>query len=353
MPLQTPCAEKSPKVNLKDLSLADLEGLLADLGKEKYRAAQIMKWLYQQGVDSIAEMTNLSKVFREKLAERATVSALEIAKVQTAVDGTKKILFKLSDGLHVESVIIPGRTHTTLCISTQVGCRMGCAFCLTGKQGLKRNLLPSEITDQITILKKELPDGKEIGNVVIMGMGEPLDNYDHVVKAIEIMSSDQGLSFSGRKLTLSTCGLAPMINRLGKDLCANLAVSLNAADDKTRDLLMPINKKYPIASLIQACKDYEMPRRRRITFEYILIDGVNASVADAEKLARLLRGVRCKLNLIAFNEYPESPFKTPSPEAIEAFRQVLVRHGYTTVLRASKGREILAACGQLSGACSS
>jgi 23S rRNA (adenine2503-C2)-methyltransferase len=227
---------------------------------------------------------------------------------------------------------------------------MGCAFCFTGKQGFKRNLLPSEITDQITILKKRLPEGEEINNIVFMGMGEPLDNYDHVIKAIAIMACDLGLSFSGRKVTLSTCGLVPMIERLGRDACVNLAVSLNAADDKTRDQLMPINKKYPIQTLIEVCKGYEMPRRRRITFEYILIDGVNASVADAEKIAGLLRGVHCKLNLIAFNEHPGSPFKTPSHETIEAFRGALMKHNYTAVVRASKGREILAACGQLSGA---
>ena len=309
-----------------------------------------MKAIYQQGVASIAEMTTLSKDFREKLDDIAEISNLEVVRVQSAADKTRKVLFRLADALCIESVVIPGKSHPTLCISTQVGCRMGCAFCLTGKQGFKRNLLPSEITDQITILKKRLPKGGEINNIVFMGMGEPLDNYDHVIKAIAIMACDSGLSFSGRKVTLSTCGLAPMIERLGRDACVNLAVSLNAADDRTRDQLMPINKKYPIQTLIEACKGYEMPRRRRITFEYILIDGVNASEADAEKIAGLLRSVRCKLNLIAFNEHPGSPFKTPSQETIRAFREVLMKYNYTAVVRASKGREILAACGQLSGA---
>ena len=349
MPLQKTSKEESGKINLKDLTLSDLETLISSLGKEKYRAAQIFKWLYQQGVESVDEMTNLSKDVRKMLGEIATISRLEIARIQTAADGTKKVLFRLSDGKFIESVVIPGKTHLTLCVSTQAGCRMGCAFCLTGKQGLKRNLRPSEITDQVNILKKQLPEGKEIGNVVLMGMGEPLDNYANVLKAAEIMSSDIGLAFSGRKITLSTCGLAPMIQKLGQDACVNLAVSLNAADDETRSVLMPINKKYPIGTLIDACKGYEMPARRRITFEYILIEGVNASVKDAEKLARLLRGVRCKINLIAFNEYPGSHYKTPSPETIEAFRKVLIKHNYTTVLRKSKGSEILAACGQLSG----
>lgn len=341
--------QKADKINLKDLTLSDLEKFIADLGKEKYRAAQIFKWLYQQGVESVDEMTNLSKEVRQKLKELTIIGRLDIVKTQTASDATRKILFRLSDGENIESVIIPGKTHLTLCVSTQAGCRMGCAFCLTGKQGLKRNLLPSEITDQILQIRKHIPEGKDIGNIVLMGMGEPLDNYENVLKAAEIMSSDIGLAFSGRKITLSTCGLAPMIRKLGRDACVNLAVSLNAADNETRGALMPINKKYPIEALIESCKGYEMPARRRITFEYILIDGVNSSAQDAEKLARLLRGVRCKLNLIAFNEYPGSPYKTPSLETIEAFRKVLIKHNYTTVLRKSKGREILAACGQLSG----
>ncbi len=341
--------QASSKVNLKDLSLKDLERFLATLGKEKYRAGQIVRWLYQQGATSIAEMTNLSKHFREKLEAVATVSSLEIVTVQAASDGTKKILYRLSDGLTVESVVIPEKNHPTLCVSTQAGCRMGCAFCLTGKGGLKRNLLPSEITDQITQAIHKLPEGKDINNIVLMGMGEPLDNYDNVVKAIEIISSDIGLSFSGRKVTLSTCGLAPMIERLGEDVCVNLAISLNATDNATRDRLMPINKAYPIEQLLRACKDYEMPRRRRITVEYILIEGVNASVADAQRLAKLLRGVRCKINLIAYNEHPGALFKSPSAETIENFRKELIRHNYTAVVRKSKGREILAACGQLSG----
>lgn len=342
---------KTDKINLKDLTLSDLEKFIADLGKEKYRAAQIFKWIYQQGVESAEEMTNLSKDVRKKLRELTIIGRIEIVKTQTAADATRKILFRLSDGMTVESVVIPGKTRLTLCVSTQAGCRMGCAFCLTGKQGLKRNLLPSEIVDQILQVRKHIPEGKDIGNIVLMGMGEPLDNYENVLKAVEIMSSDIGLAFSGRKITLSTCGLAPMIRKLGQDACVNLAVSLNAADNETRCALMPINRKYPIEALIESCKGYEMPARRRITFEYILIDGVNASTQDAEKLARLLRGVRCKLNLIAFNEYPGSPYRTPGPETIEAFRKVLIRHNYTTVLRKSKGREILAACGQLSGAC--
>ena len=226
---------------------------------------------------------------------------------------------------------------------------MGCRFCLTGRQGLKRNLLPSEITGQMTMLRRHTPEGPNIKNIVLMGMGEPLANYDNTVKAIRILTSDYGLGFSNRKITVSTCGLAPQIVRLGKDICVNLAISLNAPDDRRRNDLMPVNRKYPLATLLAACRDYPMPGRRMLTFEYILMAGVNDSPADADKLARLLKGLRCKLNLIAFNEFPGSPFKTPSPEAVSAFQQVLLDRHYTAILRASRGRDILAACGQLSG----
>jgi len=343
------------KVNLKDLTPAELESFIAGLGKEKYRTGQIMKWLYQQGAVSPEEMTNLSKEFRGRLGGIARISFIGIEKIQVSADTTKKILFRLEDGAHIESVIIPGRNHSTLCVSTQVGCRMCCRFCFTGRCGFRRDLLPSEITDQVTVTRKEMP-GEVIGNIVMMGMGEPLDNYENVLKAVRIMSSNQGLDFSERRITVSTCGIPEKIRKLGKDARVNLAVSLNAADNETRSMLMPINRKYPLEQVLRACRDYEMPRRRRITFEYILIEGVNASVEDAERLARVLRGILCKINLIAFNEHPGSgsgagpgTFRTPSPRTIEAFRQILIRQGYTAVLRASRGADILAACGQLRG----
>ena len=234
-----------------------------------------------------------------------------MVKVQTSQDGTKKVLFRLEDGCFIESVLIPGKNHWTACLSTQVGCRMGCKFCLTGRQGLKRNLQPAEITGQLTRLQFQTPEGPDINNIVLMGMGEPLDNYENVLKAITIITSDPGPGFSNRKLTLSTCGLAPLIGQLGKDISINLAVSLNAADNKTRSALMPINKKYPLAALLAACRDYPMPGRRMLTFEYILMAGVNDSPADAEKLARLLKGIHCKINLIAFNEFPDVEIPDP------------------------------------------
>lgn len=336
------------KPNLKDMTLPEITDFILSLGKEKYRTQQIMKALYQQGATSFEEMTTLARDFRVKLGALAMVSQPEAVRTQTSRDGTKKILFRLADGLMIESVIIPGKRQWTACLSSQVGCRMGCRFCLTGRQGLQRHLQPAEITGQLTELMFRTPEGPGINNIVLMGMGEPLDNYENVLKAIQIITADPGPGFSTRKVTLSTCGLAPMIGQLGKDISINLAVSLNAADDRTRSALMPINKKYPLAMLLAACRDYPMPGRRMLTFEYILLAGINDAPADAEKLACLLRGLHCKLNLIAFNEFFGSPFRAPRLEDVRAFQQVLLKHHYTAILRASKGGDILAACGQLS-----
>ena len=318
----------------------------------KKRRKKIDQYLRAQREDPEAilqEMTNLSKEVRTVMAKEARIGNLEIVRTETSGDGTKKILFRLEDGLLIESVLIPGASHWTLCVSTQAGCRMGCAFCFTARSGFNRNLRPAEIVDQIVQAKFRTEEGPGINNLVLMGMGEPLDNYDNVLKAIAIINSDYGLSLSPRKITLSTCGLAPGIERLGRESAVNLAVSLNAPDDRRRNELMPINRKYPLAALIQACKSYPMPRRRRITFEYILIAGVNDSPADAKLLVKTFGGLRCKFNLIAFNEFPGCPFKAPDPRAIEAFQKVLVDHRFTAVLRQSRGKDILAACGQLSG----
>jgi 23S rRNA (adenine2503-C2)-methyltransferase len=337
------------KPNLSDMSLEEIEALIIHLGKEKYRARQIMKWLYKSGTQDFEEMTTLSRPFRTEISKAACVVQPEMVKIHTSSDTTKKFLFRLGDGLHVESVLIPGHNHWTACLSTQVGCAMGCKFCLTGKQGLKRNLLPSEITGQMVKLRFHTPEGPDIKNIVLMGMGEPLANYDNTLKAIRILTSDYGMGFSNRKITLSTCGLAPMIIQLGKDICINLAISLNAPDDERRSRIMPINRKYPLAALLKACRDYPMPGRRMLTFEYILMAGINDSPQDAEKLARLLKGMHSKINLIAFNEYPGAPFRTPNQVTIRTFQQILLKHHYTTIIRKSCGSDILAACGQLSG----
>jgi 23S rRNA (adenine2503-C2)-methyltransferase len=344
--------DMTDRPNIRDMSLEEIEACIADLGKEKYRARQIMKWLYREEATSFGQMTSLAREFRVRMDSLFRIGEPQIDRIRTAEDGTKKLLFRLADGLTVESVLIPGRNHWTACISTQAGCAMGCRFCLTGRGGLNRNLLPSEITGQMTMLRRHVPEGPETKNIVLMGMGEPLANYDHVVKAIRILTSDHGLGFSNRKITVSTCGLAPQIVRLGKDICVNLAISLNAPDDRRRNELMPVNRTYPLQELLAACRDYPMPGRRMLTFEYILMAGVNDSPGDAEQLARLLKGLRCKMNLIAFNEFPGSPFRTPSPEGVRAFQQVLLDRHYTAILRASHGRDILAACGQLSGSVS-
>jgi 23S rRNA (adenine2503-C2)-methyltransferase len=336
--------------NLLDFTLEEMEEFISSHGKERFRARQIMKWLHQSGSASFNDMTTLSRDFREKLAAIARIHRPEIVKIQKSQDGTQKVLLRLEDGLFIESVLIPGKSHWTICVSTQAGCAMNCAFCLTARQGFKRNLTPAEIVGQLIALKYETPEGININNVVMMGMGEPLANYANTVKSIHIMTCDFGLNISNRKITVSTCGLAPQIMQLGKDVCINLAVSLNAPDDETRNQLMPVNKKYPLQALLTASKKYPMPGRRLLTFEYILIDGVNSSRADAEKLARLLKDQRCKLNLIVFNEFPGAPFKSPKQSDVEAFQKILINRHFTTMIRQSKGSDILAACGQLSGA---
>jgi 23S rRNA (adenine2503-C2)-methyltransferase len=342
--------KKNTLPNLLDFTLPEMEEFISAHGKEKYRARQIMKWLHQSGSTSFNDMTTLSQDFRKTLSAVARISRPEIVKIQKSQDGTQKALLRLEDGLFIESVLIPGKSHWTICISTQAGCQMNCAFCLTARQGFKRNLTPAEIVGQLIALKYETPEGNNINNVVMMGMGEPLANYASTVKSIQILTCDFGLNISNRKITVSTCGLAPEIMQLGKDVCINLAVSLNAPDNEIRNQLMPVNKKYPLQTLLAASKKYPMPGRRLLTFEYILIDGVNSSRADAEKLAALLKDQRCKLNLIVFNEYPGSPFKSPPLKDVEAFQQILINRHFTTMIRASRGSDILAACGQLSGA---
>jgi 23S rRNA (adenine2503-C2)-methyltransferase len=334
--------------NLLDFTLEDMEEFISCLGKEKFRAQQIMKWLHQSGSIYFEEMTTLSRDFRGKLSQISRISRPEVVKILESKDGTKKALLRLEDGLFVESVLIPGKKHDTICISTQVGCAMDCKFCLTARQGWKRNLRPAEIVGQLLALR-QTPGGSNVNNIVMMGMGEPLANYENTLQAINILVCDFGLGFSNRKITVSTCGLAPQIAQMGRDVCINLAVSLNAPDNAIRDKLMPINKKYPLEVLMAACKNYPMPGRRLLTFEYILIKNVNSSRNDALKLAALLKGLRCKLNLIVLNEFPGSAFKSPPPEEVTAFQQILIKNHYTTMVRASRGGDILAACGQLSG----
>ncbi len=342
-------AQNSEKQNLKDLTQAEIADLISSLGKERYRAGQIMRWLYRAGSSDLAEMTTLAKDFRSTLGNIARISSLKREKTAVSRDGTKKILFRLADGHLIESVLIPGRNHWTICVSTQAGCRMGCRFCFTGKGGLKRNLLPSEITDQIIQARKVTAEGEEIKNCVLMGMGEPLDNYDNTLKAIRIMSHEAGLGFGSRRVTISTCGIVPAIRQLSSDVSVNLAVSLNAPDDETRSGLMPVNRVYPLAELLRAVRDFQMPGRRMVTFEYILIDGINSSLNDARELCRLLKNIRCKINLIILNEFPASSFRKPPLEKVQAFQKILIDNHFTAILRESRGEDIMAACGQLGG----
>jgi 23S rRNA (adenine2503-C2)-methyltransferase len=337
------------KIDLKNLSPTDFEGLVLKLGWEPYRAGQIMSWLYQKGIAAIDSMTNLAFSLRAELKKVAYLSSLGPSQVLVSEDGTKKYLFPLADGGVIESVLIPEKGHFTLCISTQLGCKLKCRFCFTGKRGLLRNLTTAEMVGQVGAVLTHLGGKGTIKNIVLMGMGEPLHNYENTLKALEIIFHPQGFDFSHRRVTLSTAGLIPELKRLGKESPVNLAISLNAANNETRNFLMPINRKYPLPELLAVLGDYPVPHRKRITFEYILIAGVNDGLRDAERLVDLLRPLRCKINLIPFNEHPGVTFKRPEKEKIAAFRDVLVSHGYTAIVRESRGNDILAACGQLGG----
>lgn len=336
-------------VDIKKLSIEELSAFIAHLGKEKFRATQIIKWVYQKKAKSFDDMTNLSKDFREALKDIAFVSSARAVKVEVSKDGTKKYLFQLEDGNSIESVLIPDEDRLTLCISSQVGCPLDCSFCVTGSGGFIRNLSVSEILNQICAVQDDLSGDMRITNIVMMGMGEPLLNYDNVLKALNIMTYGDGLNFSTRKITVSTSGIVPEMMKLGSDTTVNIAVSLNAATDEIRSMIMPVNRKYPLNKLLAACREYPLPPRRRITFEYILINGVNDSIEDAKRLSRILRGIPCKINLIPYNEHEGTELKRPSESVIRAFQQILLDAGYTSPLRTSKGLDISAACGQLRG----
>lgn len=336
-------------VDIKNLTFEELSAFIAHLGKERFRATQIMKWVFSKRAKSFDEMTNLAKDFRDALKEEAFVSSLQPIKVELSEDGTKKYLFQLSDGNSVESVLIPDEDRLTLCISSQVGCPLDCGFCLTGSGGFVRNLETSEIINQICAVQDELPEDAKITNIVLMGMGEPLLNYDNVLKALKIMTYGDGLNFSMRKITVSTSGVITEMMRLGMAMPVNLAVSLNATTDEVRSRLMPVNRKYPLSRLLSACREYPLAPRRRITFEYILIKGVNDSLDDARRLTGLLRGIPCKINLIPYNEHDGSDLERPTATAIRAFQEILQDAGYTALQRTSKGVDISAACGQLRG----
>ena len=367
------------KSDLKNLTLAGLEKFLQGQGKERFRATQIFKWIFQQDAHTFEEMTNISKDLRKELAETSFISNLEPEAVEEGSDGTRKYLFNLGDGNGVESVLIPIEGRNTLCISSQAGCAMGCEFCLTGTFKLTRNLTTAEIVNQIMAVKRDLArnplglpadggevcgdfddsedadDGRQqspadIRNIVMMGMGEPLHNLDNVIPAIQIMIDGNGLQFSNRRVTVSTCGLVPEMERLGRELPnINLAVSLNATTDELRDRIMPVNRRYPIRELLRACKEFPLPGRRKVTFEYVMLGGLNDTLEDAKRLLRLISDIPNKVNLIPFNEHEGCSFKAPTKAAVDAFHKYLIDRHVTVITRDSRGGDISAACGQLKG----
>jgi 23S rRNA (adenine2503-C2)-methyltransferase len=342
--------DNTEKTDLRGLDLAETEAWVIGQGLDAYRGRQIRQWLFKKLVTSFDEMTNIPKSLRSALKEKANIENLTLLQSQSSEDGTEKYLFQLVDGLLIESVLIPERDHYTLCISSQVGCAMFCRFCLTGAQGLKRNMSAAEIVDQVIHVRRLMDDPDRLTNIVLMGMGEPLANYDAVLRAMGNLVAEDGMNVSHRRVTLSTCGLAPQIERLGRDITVNLAVSLNAADDKTRDLLMPVNRKYSLKELLAACKAFPLPNRRMITFEYVLIDGINDREEDAERLAQCLAGLRAKVNLIPLNPCSAPDMSPPPMERILRFQEILIKHRFTAIIRKSKGQDICAACGQLGGA---
>ncbi|MFH0902075.1 MAG: 23S rRNA (adenine(2503)-C(2))-methyltransferase RlmN [Pseudomonadota bacterium] len=349
--------------DLRGLSFAQLNELVSDTLKERpYRTRQLFHWIHGRGVDSWAGMTDLPKALRARLDEVATLDTLKVDVVHSSPDGTCKLRLSTRDALAIECVLIPDERKLTLCVSSQVGCALGCRFCATAKLGLSRNLTTGEIVDQVyraqaLLASSDWHDGdhRRITNLVFMGMGEPLLNYEAVSRAIGILSHELGAGLSFRRMTLSTAGVVPGIARMASDgLRINLAISLNAASDETRSRIMPVNRKWGLASLIDAARAYPLEPRRRLTFEYVLIAGVNDSVEDARRLAELLRGFRCKLNLIAWNPFPGAPgalgadeWTRPTDAAVWAFQETAKRHGLPVYLRASRGSEISAACGQL------
>ena len=334
--------------NIKDFTFADLTNWFALHGEKPFRAQQIFHWLYQKRVRDFVQMANLSKALKEKLQQHFFISELSRAQQAQSADGSIKYAFALHDGKRVESVLMPHRDHFTVCVSSQVGCALGCDFCMTAKMGFIRNLTPGEIIDQILEMWKDLPEGERVRNVVFMGMGEPFHNYENLIRTLEILLDERGFNFSSRRVTVSTAGLVPQIIRFGQEAVkANLAVSLNGANDTVRSQLMPINKAYDLKKLIEGCQAYPLEQRKRITFEYILIRDVTDALPHAKQLIRLLHGLKFKINLIPYNETRGSRYKRPSWETIQAFQQYLFAHGVTATLRISKGQDIQGACGQL------
>jgi len=334
------------RINLKSLSKDDIDRLFKDLGLPAYRTKQLLHWIYKKYAFGIQDITEFSADLRRTLGEAAFISNLTVVRRLQSADGAEKFLFGLEDGLTIESVLIPDKDRLTVCISSQVGCAMGCKFCVTGGMGLTRNLRAHEIVDQIIAINRSLSPSKKITNVVLMGMGEPLANLDEVISALWTITDLIGIS--KRKITLSTSGLAPKLPLLAKGAPEiNLAISLNAATDASRNEIMPVNRTYPLKTLLEACRRYPLSPQRRITFEYVLINGINDSGADAHRLVGLLSNIRCKINLIPLNPHQGSLFRRPTEEKVLHFQDILIRNKLTALIRESRGQDIMAACGQL------
>ncbi|BHH83101.1 23S rRNA (adenine(2503)-C(2))-methyltransferase RlmN [Desulforhopalus sp. 52FAK] len=345
----------SKKIDLKNYTEEALVEYIEGIGQSRFRAKQIMGWLYRYGINSFDQMTDLAKVFRSHLHEHAYISSFSDPIIEKASDGCVKFGFRLFDGHILESVLIPEPERNTLCISSQVGCAMGCTFCLTGTMGFVRNLSVAEIVNQVCAVRDYLLDQPEdellgpklVTNVVYMGMGEPLNNLKNVLDSLSVLTHNKGLDIAARKITVSTCGIVPKLRELGENTNVNLAISLHAISDKVRSSIMPVNNRYNIDELLQACKDYPMRKRKRIMFEYTLLKGINDSDMDARMLVRKLKDIPCKINLLSYNECPDLPYKRADKKRILAFQKILLDAHYTVFIRSSRGDDISAACGQL------
>ncbi len=344
-------ANPQAKINLMGLDRRALEGFFVERGEKPFRARQVLKWIHGRGIVDFEAMTDLSKLLRERLSRTAEITMLKEARSQKSADGTRKWLLELADGNRIETVFIPEARRGTLCVSSQVGCALNCAFCATARQGFSRNLTAGEIVAQVWHAHRILGDG-HISNVVLMGMGEPLLNFDAVVSALDLMMDDLAYGFAKRRVTVSTAGLVPAILRLGQQSDASLAVSLHATTDALRNELVPINRKYPLAQLMDACYQFihmERQKGRKITWEYVLLDGVNDSGEDARRLIKLLSNIPSKINLIPFNRFEGAPYRCPPTERIARFQAILQEAGFLTTVRKTRGDDIDAACGQLVG----
>jgi 23S rRNA (adenine2503-C2)-methyltransferase len=334
--------------NLLDCSPAELEALAESLGAPPYRGRQLARWIFGRGVVELDRMSDLPRELRTALADQARVELPEVERRTPSQDGSHKLVLRYPDGARVQAVLMPDGDRLTLCVSTQVGCGFGCAFCYTGTMGLERNLSAGEIVAQVMVARQGLPPHARITHIVYMGMGEPLANYAATVKSLRILTDPQGFGFSPRRITVSTVGLVSGIERLAREsLKVNLAISLHATSNEIRDRIMPVNRGFAIEELLAACRRFPLPFRQRMTFEYVLLDGVNDGADDARRLVRLLKGIRAKINLIPFNDWEGSGFSRPPLPRILAFQAVLLEHGITATIRWSKGEDIGAACGQL------